>query len=75
MTKTIESLFENFLNAAPVGEHAEEMHRLSAEIDRQIAAGDVDADLIGEYELSALRFGFYAGLKAGLELKQQGAEA
>lgn len=71
----IEALFEDFLYSAPTWELAEAMHRLSAQIDRQIAAGDVDADLIGEYELSALRYGFFAGVAAGMKYRQQGAEA
>ena len=67
---TIEALFENFLNTAPTGELAKEMHRISAEIDRQIEVGNVDADTIGEYELAAARYGFYAGFAVALEYQR-----
>ena len=70
MNKEIEALFENFLNAAPTGELAEDMHTISAMIDRQIEAGKVDADTIGEYELAATRYGFYAGFVAALEYQR-----
>ena len=72
MNKTIETLFQSFLNAAPTGELAEDMHEISAEIDAQIEAGTVDCDIIGDYELAALRMGFYAGFAAAKGLKRAG---
>ena len=67
---TIENLFENFLNTAPTGELAEAMHRISAELDAQIKAGAVDEDTVADYELSAMRNGFYAGFVAALEYQR-----
>ncbi len=67
--KTVEILFENFLNSDPTGELAEEMHRISAIIDEQIAAGAVDPDTIADYELAAMKYGFYAGFVAALNLQ------
>ena len=66
--KTVETLFESFLNSDPTGELAEEMHRISAIIDEQIAAGAVDPDTIGDYEYAASKYGFYAGFFMGLNL-------
>ena len=66
--KTVEILFESFLNSDPTGELAEEMHRISAIIDEQIAAGDVDPDTIADYEYSAMKFGFYSGYLAALNM-------
>lgn len=66
--KTVEILFESFLNSDPTGELAEEMHRISAIIDEQIAAGDVDPDTIGDYEYAVSKYGFYAGFFMGLNL-------
>ena len=68
MNRIIEILFENYLNTDHTGDVAEELHKISAEIDRQIEAGDVDANAIGDYELAAARLGFYEGFKMGLEL-------
>lgn len=66
----IENLFENFLNSTPTGELAEAMHRISAEIDAQIKTQTVDEDAIADYELSAMRNGFYAGFVAALEYQR-----
>ena len=68
MNRIIEILFENYLTTDHTGNVADELHRISTEIDRQIEAGDVDANTIGEYELAAARLGFYEGFKMGLEL-------
>ena len=67
---TVETLFNNFLNAAPTGELAEAMHTISAAIDAQIAEGCVDPDTIADYEYSAAKYGFYAGFFAALSLKK-----
>ncbi len=64
MNEIIETLFENFLETRSTGTVADEMHRISAEIDAQIEAGAVEYDTIGEYELAAMRVGFYAGFAA-----------
>ena len=69
MNETIEILFENFLETRHTGELVDELHRVSAEIDTQIETGAVDYDVIGEYELAATRYGFYAGFAAALELQ------
>lgn len=69
MNETIETLFENFLENRHTGELVDALHRVSAEIDAQIEAGAVDCDTIGEYELAATRYGFYAGFAAALELQ------
>lgn len=75
--KTIEILFEHFTNAPLSGEIAEAMHKISGAIDAAIEAGDMDTaiELTGDHELAAMRYGFYAGFLAGLELRQamQGA--
>lgn len=68
MNKMLEILFMNFLESAPIGELAEEMHRLSAEIDSQIDAGTVDADTIGDYECAAMKYGFAGGFAAAMQL-------
>ena len=70
MNNAIEMLFEDFLNAPMDGELAEAMHRISAEIDAQIKAGAVDEDTIGDYELAAMKNGFYAGFAAAMGLQQ-----
>lgn len=75
---TIETLFSRFIDAAPEGELAETMHKISAAVDAAIEAGDTGKaiELTGEHELAASRLGFYAGFLAGLELVkavQQGA--
>lgn len=69
MNKTIETLFENFLETRHAGELVDELHRIGGMIDTQIEAGAVDCDTIGEYELAATRYGFYAGFAAALELQ------
>ena len=46
------------------------MHRISAEIDAQIKAGAVDEDTIGDYELAAMKNGFYAGFAAAMGLQR-----
>lgn len=63
----VEILFSAFLDAAPTGKLAEDMHTFSAAIDAQIAAGCVDPDTVGDYELAASKYGFYAGFFAALE--------
>lgn len=69
MNETIETLFENFLETRHAGELVNELHRISREIDAQIEAGAVEHDTIGEYELAATRYGFYAGFAAALEVQ------
>ena len=76
--KTIDALFEIFINSTPTGELAEAMHTVSAAVDAAIEAGDVDKaiELTGDHELAATRLGYYAGFLAGLELgraRTQGA--
>ena len=73
MNEMLESMVMNFLETAPTGPLAAEMQRLSCLIDQQIGAGNVDADIIGDYELSAMRFGFAAGYKAAIQLIGQQA--
>ena len=70
LNETIETLFNNFLEATPAGELAEAMHRISAAIDAQIENGGGDPlyDLTADHELAALRNGYYAGFTAALEL-------
>lgn len=67
---TIEILFDRFINTTPEGELAEAMHRISADVDAAIEAGDADKaiELTADHELAASRLGFYAGFLAGLEL-------
>ena len=66
--KTLEILFENFLSSDPYGELAEAMHTVSAAIDAQIEAGAVDPDTVADYELAAMKYGFYAGFFAAMNL-------
>ena len=68
MNETIETLFEDFLEEHPAGELAAELHSLSAAIDEQIASGAVKQETIADYELAAMRMGYYAGFAAALEL-------
>ncbi|MBQ7491469.1 MAG: hypothetical protein IJT76_02560 [Clostridia bacterium] len=60
----IETLLEDFLESRHTGELSDELHRLSAEIDAQIKAGNVDDMTVADYELAATRYGFYAGFLA-----------
>ncbi len=69
MNEMLETLFMNFLESTPTGELSEAMHRLSAEIDSQIAAGDVDPDTIGDYECAAMKYGFAGGFAAAQQLR------
>ena len=66
--KTIEALFQNFLDNGTTGDVSEAMSRISADLDAAIG-------LAGDFEWAATRLGFYYGLMAGLELGQakQGA--
>ena len=66
--KTVETLFNSFLHADPGGDLAEVMHTISAAIDAQIEAGAVDPDTIADYEYSAMKFGFYSGYLAALNM-------
>ena len=66
--KTVETLFNSFLHADPGGDLAEAMHSISATIDAQIEAGAVDPDTIADYEYSAMKFGFYSGYLAALNM-------
>ena len=66
--KTVETLFERFLSSDPSGELAEAMHTISAAIDAQIEAGNVDPDTISDYEYAAMKYGFYAGFLTGLNV-------
>ncbi len=67
--KTVEILFESFLSSDPSGELAEAMHNISAALDAQIEAGAVDPDTVADYELAAMKYGFYAGFVAALNLQ------
>lgn len=69
MNDTIETLFMSFLETPPSGELAEAMHKISAEIDRQIEAGAVDPMTVADYECVAARYGFYAGFAAAQGLQ------
>ena len=69
MNETIETLFEDFLEEHPAGELAAELHRISAAIDEQIASGAVKQETIADYELAAMRMGYYAGFAAAMELQ------
>ena len=76
MNETIESLFPRFLEATPAGELAEEVRRISKEIDALIEAGGCGAplqELVGDYELAATRNGFYAGFIAAMNLQMHRA--
>lgn len=66
--KTLETLFESFLSSDPSGELAEAMHNISAALDAQIEAGAVDPDTVADYEYSAMKFGFYSGYLAALNM-------
>lgn len=65
---TIESLFEDFLDSQHTGEIYKAMQDISAEIDRQSEAGAVQSETVAAYEYAAMRYGFYAGMAAALEL-------
>ena len=67
---TTETLFMDFINRAPEGELAEAMRQISAAVDAAIEAGDADKaiELTADLELASSRYGYYAGLLAGLEL-------
>lgn len=65
---TIESLFEDFLDSQNTGEIYKAMQDISAEIDRQSEAGAVQSETVAAYEYAAMRYGFYAGMAAALEL-------
>lgn len=67
MNKVLETLFMNFLETAPTGPLAAEMQRLSSVIDQQVEAGNVDADIIGDYECAAMKYGFAAGYAAAMQ--------
>ena len=67
--KTVETLFERFLSSDPSGELAEAMHTISAAIDVQIEMGSVDPDIVADYELAAIRYGYYAGFMAALDMQ------
>lgn len=67
MNEMLETLFMNFLESPHTSLLAAEMHRLSALIDQQIEAGDVDMDTIAAYELAACRFAFAGGYAAGMQ--------
>lgn len=69
MNETIEMLLDGFLEARHTGELADELHRISTAIDKQITAGAVKQDVIADYERAAMRMGFYAGFAAALELQ------
>lgn len=69
MNDTIETLFMSYLETPPSGELAEAMHKISAEIDRQIEAGVVDPMTVADYECAAARYGFYAGFAAAQGLQ------
>ena len=66
MNEMHETLFMNFLESRHTGPLAAELHRLSALIDEQIEARDVDMDTIAAYELAACRFAFAGGYAAGM---------
>ena len=68
MNPAFEALFEAYVNATHTGELANELHKVSAEIDQQIEAGNVEAQTAADYEYAAARLGFYEGLKMGLQL-------
>ena len=65
---TIESMFEDFLESQHTGEIYKAVQDISAEIDRQGEAGAVQSDTVASYEYAAMRYGFYAGVAAALEL-------
>lgn len=65
---TTESLFEDFLDSQHTGEIYKAMQDISAEIDRQSEAGAVQSETVAAYEYAAMRYGFYAGMAAALEL-------
>ena len=67
--ETMEILFNDFLNSDPRGELAEAMHEYSAAIDAQIEMGSVDPDIVTDYELAAIRYGYYAGFMAALDMQ------
>ena len=69
MNDTIETLFMSFLETPPSGELAEAIHKISAEIDRQIETGAVDPMTVADYERAAARYGFYAGFAAAQGLQ------
>lgn len=69
MNDTFEILFQHFLETAPTGELAEAMHKISAELDRQIEAGAVEHLTLADYECAAARYGFYAGFAAAQDLQ------
>ena len=68
MNEMLENLFMNFLESPHTGPLAEAMGQISAAIDQQIAAGAVDADLVGDYECACLRYGFAAGFAAAAKM-------
>lgn len=70
--KTVEILFQNFLDTTQTGELAEAMDSISAAVDAAIEAGDVDKamELTADLELASSRFGYYYGFLAGLELNK-----
>lgn len=68
MNPAFEALFEAYVYANHTGELANELHKVSSEIDRQIETGDVDNKTVADYEYAAARLGFYEGLKMGLQL-------
>lgn len=67
MNEMLETLFMGFLEAPHTGLLVAELHRLSALIDQQIEAGDVDMDTVAAYELAACRFAFAGGYAAGMQ--------
>lgn len=73
MTSTIEILFDHFTQNHQSGELLEAVQRISAELDRQIEAGAVQHNTLGEYELAATEYGFFAGFFAALELQNDKA--
>ena len=65
----IEVFLTEYLNANHTGKPLNDrLSAISSEIDRQIKAGAVDADIMGDYELAATRVGFYEGYKAGFSV-------
>ena len=76
MTKTLDMLFEDFINDKPTGELAAAMHRISGDVDAAIEAGDMDKaiELTADHELAATQYGFYAGFMAALKYMGMTAE-
>lgn len=77
MNKTVETLFDHFLNIHQTGELWEKLRIVSAAVDAAMETGDMDKaiELTADHELAAMRVAFYAGFQAALGLGSCGLAA